>query len=297
MPSRKPAKPTGIASRDLGLFAAVALSTAALVLGCFVAFRPATPAAHADGAKIQFSFPRLHGPRVDSRRVDYNPDVLRAEMSVMFSNHVLQAVVENLGLTNRWPSDTGTNRASLEEAVERLKRSTRVRQLPSTTVVEIRVASPDPDESAALANSLAEAYTQDFQRRQVEHAGRELRRLQEEKDDLIQAAELAETKLVQLRRQSAASNTLWEASLQLTNAQRALNAMAEKIENESTELLTIREEKLAVMIMDRAEPAAPVEQRKRTINWTRVYLAGGLAGLLAGIAAVLWSRSKPKKKN
>ncbi|GEM_PF-3722653 len=290
MAPRPPAASQRITSRELGLFAAVALVVATLVVAAFVALRPAVPASDTGSAKLHFRFPKLDGPKVA-----YDAELMRSEMACMFSNHVLQAVVENLSLTNQWQADNSTNLISIEDAVEKLKRSARVRQIPKTTVLEVSVASPDPEESAALANSLAEAYVQDFEGRERDRMSIRLRELLAQRDAIAQAAQQADTHLAELIRDAADSNMIFEASLQVTNARRALNMIAEKVEEESTELLTFRGEKLLVTIMDRAEPRMPTEQRRQTINWTRAYLTGGLLGLLTGIGAIIWSRFQAAK--
>jgi uncharacterized protein involved in exopolysaccharide biosynthesis len=93
--------------------------------------------------------------------------VVFAERDLIRSNVVENPVIQNLHLAEVWSKYSTTGTAlSLDGARDRLNTITTVRPVPGSSLIDIRVASEDPQETAQIANALAHSY-QDF--RQARH--------------------------------------------------------------------------------------------------------------------------------
>jgi capsular polysaccharide biosynthesis protein len=91
----------------------------------------------------------------------YDPWFIQTEFEVIQSELILGKVVKDLDLTETWGQRYGRGRAlTQQEALLLLKRSLDLRPVRTTSLIEIRGFSEQPEEAAAIANKVAE----DFQR-------------------------------------------------------------------------------------------------------------------------------------
>jgi uncharacterized protein involved in exopolysaccharide biosynthesis len=111
-----------------------------------------------------FLLPKIYGATVRIRLEPekgepYDPLYALPELDVIQSDAVLGQVVYELSLKSRWGRKY-THGEMLEEsdAVRLLRRSTNVRAVRNTQLVEISCYSDDPDEAPAIANAIALAY-------------------------------------------------------------------------------------------------------------------------------------------
>ncbi len=90
---------------------------------------------------------------------EYDPYFLQIEFEVIQSEVVLDKVVEGLNLNEEWGRKyAGGNKLKTVETISLLKRRMNLRPVRSTTLIEIRVTSDNPDEAAKIANAIAKAY-------------------------------------------------------------------------------------------------------------------------------------------
>jgi uncharacterized protein involved in exopolysaccharide biosynthesis len=98
-----------------------------------------------------------------------SPWSFQTELARMQSRPLLGAVVERLELVRRWEDERAVG-LTREQAVDLLRRQFAVRQYRSTSLIEIRVRSSEPQEAAELANGIASVYVEI--RREAEQRGR-----------------------------------------------------------------------------------------------------------------------------
>ena len=88
----------------------------------------------------------------------YDPYFIQTSFEVIQSQLVLGKVVDALKLDQTWAAKNGGEKLTKEEAVARLKDRLTLRPVKNTKLIEISVTSDQPDESAKIANAVAEAY-------------------------------------------------------------------------------------------------------------------------------------------
>lgn len=90
--------------------------------------------------------------------VTFDPDMIVTEIRIRHLG-VLHAVVQQLGLANRWSGDDGTTPLTDAEAVTRLSNQLELRRkFRSSPLIDISARSADAEEAATIANAVAEAY-------------------------------------------------------------------------------------------------------------------------------------------
>jgi len=89
----------------------------------------------------------------------YDPYFIQTEFEIIQSQVVLSKVVETLNLNVEWgKSHAGGNQLKTVDAVNLLRRRMSLRLVHNTRLMEINVTGDDPNETALLANAVADAY-------------------------------------------------------------------------------------------------------------------------------------------
>jgi uncharacterized protein involved in exopolysaccharide biosynthesis/beta-lactamase regulating signal transducer with metallopeptidase domain len=102
-----------------------------------------------------------------STHAPYDPYFLQTEMEVIQSQPVLRKVIDDLGLTKKWSErykQPGQFRNAESLAILRTMLS--LHPIRNTSLLEIGVYSPNPEEARDIANAVARAY-QDYHAEQV----------------------------------------------------------------------------------------------------------------------------------
>jgi uncharacterized membrane protein YedE/YeeE len=109
------------------------------------------------------------GPLVDDPHSALDPYLLQTEFDKLRSMVVLQRVIEELDLNQRWGQAQGSGEPlQTAETYRLLQRRMDLRHTRDTHLLEIRVWSEDPREAADVANAIARHYQQVHQERQVQ---------------------------------------------------------------------------------------------------------------------------------
>ncbi len=88
----------------------------------------------------------------------FDPYVVQTEFERLQSEPVLQRVITELGLAQRWGEEARlSGPMPMEAAVEKLRSKLELTQFRQTSLLGIRVTDADPKESARVANAIAEA--------------------------------------------------------------------------------------------------------------------------------------------
>jgi uncharacterized protein involved in exopolysaccharide biosynthesis len=133
-----------------------------LVLGASVLITNILPESFASTARIKvepygYRTPTQTDPQ--QTQLAYDPYFIQTEIEDIQSEVVLRKVVEQLNLNQKWGRKYG-NGSLLKtyDTLDLLKRSIDLRPLRSTSLIEIRAFSSEPEEAAKIANAIAEAY-------------------------------------------------------------------------------------------------------------------------------------------
>jgi len=93
--------------------------------------------------------------------VAFDPYFIQTEFEKIQSKAILYPVIEELGLNSKWASRYNEPKLETGETYLLLRKNLDVRQSRNTSLIEIRVYSPDKQEASDIANKIAKAY-QDF---------------------------------------------------------------------------------------------------------------------------------------
>jgi beta-lactamase regulating signal transducer with metallopeptidase domain len=147
----------------------------------------------------------------DPRVAVFDPYFIQTECERLKSRRLLADVATKMSLADRWGVPGGPGTIATERAVSRLQRMIDVGQIRSTSLVEIRVASREADEAAAIANALAEAYR--AERVALKKRGPEagLARLRERLQEQEGSVRALQDRVQDLRRDPGLSDALAEA--------------------------------------------------------------------------------------
>jgi polysaccharide biosynthesis transport protein len=137
-------------------------------------------------------------------------EFLQNEAEAILSRTILCTVVSNLDLQAAWATEAGP--MTMEEAVRRVARETKVARYRDTSLLSIEVRDPEPEQSSRIANEIAAAYRDSriaFERRTVRRAievvENELSRQEAKVDE-------AEKKLEEIRAQMGVP--AWELAIE-----------------------------------------------------------------------------------
>ena len=136
----------------------------------------------------------VEGLSVERPAVGYDPFFLQTEFEKITSQAVLDGVVDELGLEEKFAKERGLKRnLSREEARKELKERLTIKLSDDTSLIEIKAKSSDGEEAARIANTVAGVYKNSRlkARRELKAAGIESleKRLAERELELAQAQE------------------------------------------------------------------------------------------------------------
>lgn len=161
------------------------------------------------GTAVTFTLPKkysassrlsIHQDQMDidvfSRQIGggYNPYFLRTQYEIIKSDPILNEVVRNLNLRERWGKEFRDDGAPLsqEDAKRMLKGAVSVNQYRDTSLIAIEAVRSDPDEAAQLANEVANVYREyrlSLKRREVKRAIDALKNELQKQQDRVNEAE------------------------------------------------------------------------------------------------------------
>lgn len=151
--------------------------------------------------KVERDNPDIQGIEKQSSYVPYDSIWLGTEFEVIQSSSVLNEVIKNLNLNEKWAAQYGLAGGKLktEETYNILKEKINVKQSRNTSLIEIWVYGENKEEVAEIANTIADVY-RDIRLRLRKDA-RELgvKALREQLDQRTKEAELAKKALNELR--------------------------------------------------------------------------------------------------
>ena len=139
-----------------------------IILGLRVLLQPTTYQAFAR-IRIERDPGEVSAPGDARSSSSYDPHFLQTEMEVVQSELILGKVIDQLDLGKQWGmSYGGGGRLRLSECLQLLRGRLELRPVPGTTVLEVQVRSDKAEESAQLANAIAQAYRVHRQQRRSE---------------------------------------------------------------------------------------------------------------------------------
>lgn len=180
-------------------FIVLVFLTVVLTAGITTYFSPREYAATAKveirrGDFLMQIFNRGMGQAMGPERGD--PRFLTTQFEILQTREVLNPVIQNLNLVQRW-ADSGVTNAS--SAYAKLRSSMRVRDLRNTDLIEITVFSTDPELAALIANSVAEEYKKVRIQQVEEWVNRSLVSLQSEVDKQRREVESLRLRAAEIR--------------------------------------------------------------------------------------------------
>jgi capsular polysaccharide biosynthesis protein len=271
------------------------------------------PDSYASTARI-----KVEGDVGDTNLISESPAVrsnslslLQTEFGVIQSQAVLQKVIQNLDLNNKWAKRyNAEGKLTIGETVQLLKRKMDIRQFRNTSLIEIRVFSEEPKEAAAIANEIASVYGKHrleagrqsvlsaiatleerlrVQKEIVSEVHGKVDRLRKELN--IPSPEPAEEELLHAKYQP-----YWEAKHELEESNHSLRKLklmvaADKVDLNIPNVMT--------SIVDSALPGMRPMKPNRPLNLTLGVVAGIFLASLAGGAAALivFARRRGLQKN
>ena len=108
----------------------------------------------------------------------FDPRFLSTQFEIIQRKEMLYPVIESLGLEQRWRAKYGVN--TKEQAYLKLRNMIEFREIRNTELIQLIVMSTDPNESAEIANRVAEQYQRKRIDDQQQLVSRSLTQLQDE---------------------------------------------------------------------------------------------------------------------
>jgi Mg-chelatase subunit ChlD/anti-sigma factor RsiW len=136
----------------------------------------------------------------------YDPYFVQTEFETMKSDAVLGKAVDALELDKAWAKKGTGEKLKREEAIKLLKGKIDLRSVPNTSLVEIRSKSDNADESAKIANAVADAYKDHRQRERNSLMLSGIYALEARDTEQQEKIQLAQRKVDQLRQELAISD-------------------------------------------------------------------------------------------
>lgn len=138
-----------------------------------------------------------------SAAVAYDPYFQQTESEVIQSDLILGRVVDKLNLRDVWAKKEGTGqRLGAEEAIKKVRQGLDIKVAKGTDLLEIRTKDDQPEESAKIANAIAQEY-RDYRREQSHIvAGQDIKQLQEQVQSQEQKISAVKEELERLRAQT-----------------------------------------------------------------------------------------------
>jgi capsular exopolysaccharide synthesis family protein len=137
----------------------------------------------------------------------YDPYFLQTELEILEEGTVLGKVVDALNLNDKWGKKFGVDTLKTSETVEFLKRQMSLSPVRNTTLVDITVYSADKNEAAALANAIAQAYSDYRQERHKKMTSGGIKILEEQYKSEEDELETIRSNVDRLRKELAIADT------------------------------------------------------------------------------------------
>lgn len=145
----------GKLSGQASIFLPVFIAVFVLVLAAAALVTFMLPETFAAKARVLVDQPPVAG----QTNASYAENSTATEAEVIQSEFVLQPVVEQLDLNNKWGKKfAGGTPLRTVESLEILRKSIQVKPIRNTRLIEIQAFNENPDEAAALANAIAGSY-------------------------------------------------------------------------------------------------------------------------------------------
>jgi uncharacterized protein involved in exopolysaccharide biosynthesis len=236
----------------------------------------------------------------------HDPYFIQTEFEVIQSEVILGQVIDRLKLDERWGKRyTGGPKLSRPETMLLLRRQLDLRPVRSTSLIEIGVWSPQPQEAAEIANAIAEEF-RGYRIKQHEVLVRQKREAleagfknQESKIAEVQASldrlrkELGITdekarQAVELASATSNERPYWSKRRELEDLLRYRSTLSQKLlsEEQDNRLSAVG----LVEIIDRAVPPLRPARPNKPLNIALGMLAGAILGPFAGLATWVISR-------
>ncbi len=186
----------------------IILAVVLLVVLTGMAYTFTMPKIYMANARISVREDILDVPVFDRQYINsYNPFFLKTQYEIIQSRPILQQVIQNLDLPQRWAAKYGSEGGALrrEDAYLILIKSLRVSQYRDTSLIDIQVYSEDREEAARIANEIANVYREQrlsLKRREVK---RGVDALENELQKQQERVDASENELERLRKQGGVS--------------------------------------------------------------------------------------------
>lgn len=213
----------------------------------------------------------------------------QTEFELIQSKQILYPVIDTLELWDRWAGQFGVEPDVLKEnkvmLYNALKRgSLNVQPYRNTKLIEIIAYSPDPQEAALIANTVAQAY-EDYRLSEIKRRSQSgLQALQQELDKQKREVELADAKVKKLREEldidtigsarGEQAQTLQDITLQRKEEMLSMaksDALARKVRLDKVKQLTIQELETVLPAIGLEEPT--ITQLKQNYLSSQSFIA------------------------
>jgi uncharacterized protein involved in exopolysaccharide biosynthesis/beta-lactamase regulating signal transducer with metallopeptidase domain len=197
-----------VSVRDVSGMALLGIGLVLIVLGVRLLLAPTS---YLSTARIrierdQTDLPGLAGQRAPG---SYDPYFIQTEFELLQSEVILGKVVESLDLNRQWGIKyAGGERLKTTESINLLKGRMDLRPVRNTSLIEIRVYGEKAEETAKIANAIAEAYRayRYEQRAQLQRGG--IRALEERFAEQEAKVRKAQQRVDDLRNQLGIANAV-----------------------------------------------------------------------------------------
>lgn len=179
----------------------IVLAVAILVVITGTVYTLMLPNIYASQVRISVSedAPQINPFSGQDSYYNYNPYFLRTQFEIIQSKPIYDAVINRLNLQTAWGKDG--EKVAREVALKILQNSVSVVQERDTSLIRIIVRRDNPDESARIANEIAEVYRDsrlDLSKKQMKSA---LDKMDEQLKDQSQRVLTAEKKVYDIRKE------------------------------------------------------------------------------------------------
>ncbi|HSS97817.1 MAG TPA: Wzz/FepE/Etk N-terminal domain-containing protein [Terriglobales bacterium] len=253
---------------------------------------------------------------------------LNSEAELLRDKDILARVVQTAGLTSdgisSWIFDRGDENKRFERAVNRLSDRLSVEPVRKTTLISVTYASSNPEESARVLRSLADAYLQrhvqvhrpsgesDFFKQQMEHAEHELNETEMQlmefsRDEGVVSASMERDAALQKLSEGEAEYrqtkiSLAETARRIVTLQSKLGSFPERTttqirNSDNPELLEKLKSKLLELQLKRTELLTKYEPTYRLVQEVDQQIAEAKASLASEDQAPLRDETTEKDQN
>jgi uncharacterized protein involved in exopolysaccharide biosynthesis/beta-lactamase regulating signal transducer with metallopeptidase domain len=249
--TQEPGGPT--TARHVGGLALLGTGMSLVILGIYLNLAPSMYRA---SARIKLDAGSLglirakHGPETSA----YDPYFIQTQFAIITSEPVLGKVIDNLNLTAAWSKKySAGQRLEPSKILALLRARIDLRMLRSTTLLDIRALSDEPQEAANIANAIADAYRAHLLA-QIQDAG--IRAIQPLEDQWLQ----------QEKRIQAARKQVEDLRIELQIPDEVANQAASESDGENPLAPLVRKEKLRKINDLRIETSAELVRQESLLD-------------------------------